>query len=534
MSQARRAGLYGGLLLAAALAPSLWWIVADQTVWPWDQAMYGEEAVDLWYALIHQPSRYAGAFLHAGRVKPPAVIWLGQLFVPIGQAIGSIETGLLLGILLTQALALWVCYLTCLRLFPGRRAAALCGAALGAAAPIFTGMSHQFFAEPLQLLATAWVFWIAAGCERMRAEGIAAHMLLAGGLGLAAKTSTPVYCLLPASIAILELVRRIRSERSFRPSPAEGRLFAAGAILLALTAAWYGTNLAGVRHHVSAVMSAEVGYGKVEPFGVKLLSWIGATQRSFISMPLLLLLAAAVVVGALRSAAAQDDVGRIRRWLVLASIGHCAYALVIFSLNVVQETRFLAALLPAVTILTAWAASRLLRPGLILAGCIAQWVAVNAAACGFAPGWGGSGAWILPPGLERTAKMEAERIAAVTGDRDGSVSVIGVEYPWLNANSMAFFSAKARLSSGRRGLYTSIGYAAGDLVRALERVRDLQPDFVVSVEESAQPPPDFLNRLDVPVLTWMRRNPYYAPVPFESRLHVVIFQNRDRAPGRTE
>ena len=93
-----------------------------------------------------------------------------------------------------------------------------------------------------------------------------------------------------------------------------------------------------------------------------------------------------------------------------------------------------------------------------------------------------------------------------------------------NANSMAFYSAKA----GHHCSYTSLGYAATDLVRALTRLRDIQPDYFVSLEESAQPPPDFVNQLDIAALQWMRRNPYYSPLPFDSRLHVVIFGRRDQ------
>ena len=480
------------LLLAVALLPSAVWIFADRSVWRWDQAMYGEESVRLW-------ASHGLAWLHAGRFKPPAVVWLGSVFVPLGRALGPVEAGLLLGVVLTQALTLVVCYRTCLRLFPEQRMLALIGAASVAASPLFVAMSHQLFSEPLQLLAAAYVFWIAAGADRMRAGAIVAHLVLAGALGLAAKTSTPIYCLLPAAYAVLASTRRPREM-----SRGDRWILAAGVALLGVTVAWYAANFTAVRQHVVAAMSAEVGYGEARPFVVKLWIWSVAMLRSLVSLPLWLLF----LVWRRRPA---------RNRLAIASLVQCAYAVLLFSLNVVEETRYLLALAPSVMVVFVWVASAVPRPRIVLGACVAQWALVYAVAFGLAPGLRGAmNGWLQPPETDATRKGEVERLAAATS----GITVIGVELPWLNADSTAFYAAK----DGRPAQYTSLGYAATDLVRALTRLRDLQPDFFVSLDEP--PEADFLNRLDAPALQWMRRNPYYAQVPFESRLHVIVFAKR--------
>src|SRR5260370_25875737 len=78
--------------------PNFYWVLKDKTVWPWDQAWYGEVSVDLWYLLTHHLGQWPAAMLSAFGSKTPGVAWFGQFFVPLGQAVGSIWVGLLLSI----------------------------------------------------------------------------------------------------------------------------------------------------------------------------------------------------------------------------------------------------------------------------------------------------------------------------------------------------------------------------------------------------------------------------------------------------
>src|SRR5437588_5580836 len=103
------------------LLPGVYWVLKDKTVWPYDQAWYGEVSVDLWYLLTHHPGEWASHMLSAFGTKAPGVAWLGQFFVPLGQAAGSIEFGLMLSILAAHFGTLLLMYRIGLALSSGSR-----------------------------------------------------------------------------------------------------------------------------------------------------------------------------------------------------------------------------------------------------------------------------------------------------------------------------------------------------------------------------------------------------------------------------
>src|SRR6266851_1260236 len=57
------------------LLPGVYWVLKDQTVWPYDQAWYAEVSVDLWYSLTHHPGEWAASMLSAFGTKAPGVAW---------------------------------------------------------------------------------------------------------------------------------------------------------------------------------------------------------------------------------------------------------------------------------------------------------------------------------------------------------------------------------------------------------------------------------------------------------------------------
>ena len=144
------------LVPLALIWPSLIWISFDRSVWSWDPANYGRAAIELFADLIHSPSHWISSMLAILPSTAPGVSWFGQLFVPLGYLIGSIDRGLLVSIWLTQGLTLVLIYKSLWRLSSHNRLVSITGCLVTASAPLFVGLSHQFFTEPLQLLAVAW------------------------------------------------------------------------------------------------------------------------------------------------------------------------------------------------------------------------------------------------------------------------------------------------------------------------------------------------------------------------------------------
>jgi hypothetical protein len=71
----------------------------------WNEAIYGKGSVELFYTLSHSPKRWLRLIFNILHEQAPGVSWLGQFFVPVGL-LGSIDTALLVSIILTQALTL--------------------------------------------------------------------------------------------------------------------------------------------------------------------------------------------------------------------------------------------------------------------------------------------------------------------------------------------------------------------------------------------------------------------------------------------
>ena len=122
----------------------------------WDEAIYGKGSVELFYTLSHSPKRWLRLMLNILHEQAPGVSWLGQFFVPLGYLVGSIDVSLLLSILVTQALTLVLIYRSVWELSGHNRLVSIGGCLVVASAPLFVGMSHQYLAEPLQLLAVTW------------------------------------------------------------------------------------------------------------------------------------------------------------------------------------------------------------------------------------------------------------------------------------------------------------------------------------------------------------------------------------------
>jgi hypothetical protein len=133
--------------------------------------------------------------------------------------------------------------------------------------------------------------------------------------------------------------------------------------------------------------------------------------------------------------------------------------------------------------------------------------------------------WLLACNPDRTHYDELDRVIRQTSTAAGRYVIVGVEEPWLNANSASFFAARNRLRTGVRGYYTSLGYAQKDLAAALTRIDDLHATYLVTLERTFQTtPPNFLNLVSLPVLDEIERSTRFRRLPFSSSNGMLIFE----------
>ena len=439
------------LLPLAVVSPSLVWLARDESVWTWDQAWYGKGSVDLFYTIVYTPADWVPQMQAALYAQAPGVSWVGQFFVPLGLLIHSFDDGLLVSILVTQALTLLLTYRSLLELSGGRHSLAVPGCVMIASAPLFVALSHQFFAEPLQLLAVAWFVLLMTFAPRWSPAFTLTQLWAAAALAMLAKVSSPLYCLGPG-LAALWCVFKPRAPSFARSEWQNPRVLAtlAGAIVLTLAAVgWYRRNLAHVVYHVSAAATGPIAeiYGRRDSFLNTMAYWLGALRDGFF-----LPWALAASVAAFLSAVVAWVIGRKRppahlTACSLVALAQMAVVLGTLSLSANEDTRYLLPLAPHVALLVGWTVSQIGRPlmtGLAILIFSLQLADTHARALGIVRG-SSAVRWLLPPAREPREAAILESLVARTCTSTGSVpylNIIGIELPWLNQNSASYFAAK--------------------------------------------------------------------------------------------
>jgi 4-amino-4-deoxy-L-arabinose transferase-like glycosyltransferase len=526
-------------ICALLLLPSLYWIARDKAVWLWDQAWYGEVSVDLWYLLVHHRKEWIATLIQAFSIKAPGIAWVGEFFVPLGQAFGSIEVGLLLSVLAAQFATLVLMYKLGSELGFGGKPAALLGVLFVAAGPLFVAMAHQYMVESLQVLAVTYIFWIATAAPRLSRLRLIAHLLLASALALSAKSTSPLYCIFPGLVAGFWVVRA----KCWMKDRSEGLrslgILTIGIVAATATTAWYSHNLAAVAEFVKNASGGAFSlyYGHVGTFGAKLMFWLRALRVAFF-IPI-----APIAIGLLALTGfvlfRKRGVARgLRRshLVVAAALAEVLLVLAVFSFQVSEETRYLLPMVPALAICLVWVLSLGGATVLRAAACLmaVQLIVVHSHALGLTDiNWNVS-PWLVPYQRDLAAPAELRELVRLTSEpgTEFRFNIVGAQFPWLNENALSFYAAQGRLLTGRRNYFTSLGYAETDADKAWNRMEQFKTLYFVGAEADRQPiPPDFLNQVSVPILKRVMADPNYASVPFPSRSGILLFRRVD-APAR--
>jgi hypothetical protein len=135
--------------------------------------------------------------------------------------------------------------------------------------------------------------------------------------------------------------------------------------------------------------------------------------------------------------------------------------------------------------------------------------------------------WLLKPYEDRSRFSDVERVVQMTSTVAGRYNIVGVEEPWLSANTASFFAAKHRLDTGIRSYFTSLGYAQSDLGAAVKRVEDFNTMYYITLDEHFQTiPPNFVNVVSLPMLKHVRLDPHFEQVTASSANGMLVFRRR--------
>ncbi|MCG3210319.1 MAG: hypothetical protein FOGNACKC_03950 [Anaerolineae bacterium] len=501
-------------LLVALIAPSIVWVMFDKSVWAWDQAGYGQAAVDLFYTLRHAPREWPEAMMQAVGRKPPAIAWAGQFFVPLGSLTGSIEAGLLVLVLIVQALNLVVMYRAIRELSGGNTLIAVTGSLAMASAPLFVGMSHQFFVEPLQLLAVNWFLLIMSFAPKWDRAFILSQLLAAAAFATLVKTTSPIYCVGPGLVALKFIIwPGSNREVAFRWTQKLTLVsLSGGAILTALALGWYSRNLTQVLRHISVSSSGPVAelYGKSEPYFYSFGYWLEASQRNFFVPAVLVMFALLVGAGFVYFVKHRPAGVTFITGCAGIAVLQIIIVLALFSASPNRDNRYLLPLLPYFSLLLGWALVQInVKPiiGAAIAVFLVQWMLIYGQAFALTAPNPQLSDWLLPITRNSRQANILNAIVARTCTETGAerYTVIGVELSWLNSETVSFFASKNRLQTHRRCFYIPLGFAESDPEVVVAAVMTFDPIYFVTLDPDLYPiPTNPLNQVDLAILEQAR------------------------------
>jgi Tetratricopeptide repeat len=502
-------------LLIAAVLPNVIWIATDKAPWPWDQAYYGKSSIELFYTLVHAPSSWPHAMLTALGRMAPGLVWMGQGFVAIGLAIGSIDAGLLLSIVLCQVAAVWLMAAAAGELANGSLRAALTALWAMASTPFLIALSHYYVVEMMQTAAVALFVFIMARAPTASRLMIAGQLVLATSMAMLTKVSSPLYCFGPGLVCVYYLLRGTPDGNRSRDGRPVVIVWVLAVSVAALTAAWYYRNITFVSAHVAMATSGTVAelYGKKATFLSNLGYWLSAVRIDFLS-PIVAILAAASFAGAVVVTVVTRQ-SRSGAFVLSALVAVIQIAVVLsaFSLNSNRDNRYLLPLLPYVVLVVCWSVYRLERRIVayaMLAAFVVQWGQSHVQALSIGtPALTMAVPWLNPTTPNARGRALLETIAKQTCTPQPSEfrwNAVGVQLLWLNPPGVSYAAAKALAPSHTWNCdFEAIGYFDSDVDRSWAELMSKSIAYYITVDPNVHKIPETpvdqtINQLNGPIL----------------------------------
>jgi len=479
--------------------PGLLWILANERAWTWDEADYGRNSIDLIVTLLNNPSRWFDAMTHVSLIKAPMIVWIGQFFVLVGTALSSIDTGLLLFIVLTQFLSLFYFFRILEDIFDNVLISAV-GCLMVASSPIFFLHSVSLFVEPLQLLSVVWFLHIMVHARKWDGPFTLLHLVAASSFAILVKSSSPLYCVGPGLVAIcyaLADMRKFDRLRSVKYTISHVLISCTALFLATCAVMWYWINLASVLAHANFSATSEL-WGATDTVFNKLMFWLLAIEENlfipyFVLIPVLLLLCASGLYFSGRR------VNPTTNLVVMVSVLQIMLFLTVLSSFNNEVTRFLLPLLPYFALLICWCVAQIdsRRVSLLtLSAFVTQLIAASACFHGFMdiPGF----VDYRRPGEYKLASMSrndfwargiVEVVNVTCSDATvGQVNVVGSILLGFDSENMSFMTRKRHFPDIVPCDYTWLGridsdyYIQPDVDGLLETIISLKPTYFVAAQ----------------------------------------------------
>ena len=260
-------------------------------------------------------------------------------------------------------------------------------------------------------------------------------------------------------------------------------------------------------HFVQATVGAEVQqYAAPSPIPARLKYWIVQTADAFsptrlfaVTFGLLILAGLGVALSRLRLKGVVQSAVSSGALYGLYLAGMSVATIFSYSLQINEDPRYIAALLPVFAGLVGWALAAFRKPALavpVLLACTVNAAVLHATALGLSAPM--NYRWLFAYDGSTTNKDTLTRIVAATchGQAERPLVLMSVSYAYSNPNNANFYGAKYHLQSGETCLYAEM--PQGDVPHALAWLDEAQTPFVITVVPEQQDPVFFANAISKP------------------------------------
>jgi hypothetical protein len=179
------------------LLPNLIWILLDKSLWRGDPCGYALGSVFLHKYLVTDLWIWAHSMMYG--YKGPLILWIGQVFVGIGDSIGNVSLALLIIPFISSFISIVLLYKSFFTFFQSRLIA-FCGSIVVAGSPLFFGISTGFWVEPIQLAIIAWGIYSLTKVNKWSLYFAISQYIIFFSIALLAKTSTLLYVIVPSMV----------------------------------------------------------------------------------------------------------------------------------------------------------------------------------------------------------------------------------------------------------------------------------------------------------------------------------------------
>jgi hypothetical protein len=305
---------------------------------------------------------------------------------------------------------------------------------------------------------------------------------------------------------------------------------------------WYHRNLHGALQHAEIAANSTL-WGAGAPFGDRFPLWLGRLQDAFFlpyfGVALLVIAAVGAVDFAINHRGHRFNADMYRILALLACLVTLLGITVIFALQVNDEVRFLLPLLPmaALVVGTAFAGLGARTATAAMLILVAQFGFVTAGSFNAAPHSLRYARLVAPDHASLRATLIRIVERTCTARASNRISMVGVDYPWLNANTLMLLADEKYALRDLHCYYTALGLAQQSPARAWRRLEQFKPPYYISVDyehpsnrlpreiASSISPSDAFNRIDRAVFRRMIRSGNFRAIQSSRASGLIVWKS---------